>query len=99
MATKTWKLGELSRGGVITAEVKGTKVTILDKTWDTSTGYTKDSSQKNAKVWNSLEVDTNYNSSIYKLDDFLHNITTSYYADKIMTWIKSKLPPKNESYW
>ena len=35
MATKTWKLGELSKGGVITVEVTAKKVAVIAKEWDT----------------------------------------------------------------
>ena len=99
MTTKTWKLGEMSRGGIITVEVKGSKVIVFAKDWDTSAGYTKKSNQKNAKVWNSLEVDINNNSSNYQLNDFLNDLTTSYYADKIMKWIESKLNFSIKSNW
>jgi len=90
MATRTWKLGELSRGGVITAEVKGSKVTVIAKDWDTSTGYNRGSNQSNAQEWDRLEVDLNDRSANSVLNNYLNDLTTSYHADKIMEWIKSK---------
>ena len=36
MATKTWKLGEICKGGIITVETKGNIVTIIGKEWDYS---------------------------------------------------------------
>ena len=90
MATKTWKLGELSRGGIITAEVKDTKVTIIAKDWDTSKGYTRGSNQSNAEEWDRLEVDINDRSFGSELEDYLNDLTTSYHANKIMEWIESK---------
>ena len=95
MATRTWKLGEIARGGVITAEVKGSKVTIIGKDWDFSTakvgkGSTKGNSQKNAEEWTRLEVDVNSNEANSELYDFLTDLTSSYYANKIIEWIESK---------
>jgi hypothetical protein len=37
-ASKTFKIGEYAKGGVITAEVQGKVVTIIGKEWDTSQG-------------------------------------------------------------
>lgn len=92
MATRTWKLGEICRGGIITAEVKGTKIAIIGKDWDMTAGCTKGSSQKNAKEWTRLEVDMNSRNAYGDMNDFLHDLTSSYYADKIIKWIESKLP-------
>ncbi len=91
MATKTWKLGELSRGGVITVNVKGSKVTVIAKDWDTTNGYSRNKSQANAKEWDRLEVNLNNNGAESALDNYLFDLTTSYYTDNIMEWIKSKV--------
>ena len=56
MATKTWKLGEVCKGGIITIETTKTQVKIIAKQWDTSKGYSKGSDQSQAKEWNRLEV-------------------------------------------
>lgn len=90
MATKTWKLGEVCRGGVITVEATAKKVTIIAKEWDYSQGTNKGSNQSNAKEWNRLEVSTNNNEAERKLSFFLHDLTTSYYTDQILDWIKTK---------
>jgi len=99
MATKTWKLGELARGGVITVETTASKVTIIAKEWDTSAGYSKGSNQSNAKEWNRLEVSTSSSDAERKLDWFLFDLTTSYYADQVMEWIKTKVKFKSEFDW
>ena len=90
MATKSWKLGELSKGGVITVEASKTKVTIIAKEWDNSQGYNKGSNQSNAKEWNRLEVSTSSSEAERQLDWFLFDLTTSYYAGQVMDWIKTK---------
>jgi hypothetical protein len=38
MATKTWKIGEYAKGGIITVEARGKKVTVIGKEWDFTTG-------------------------------------------------------------
>ena len=89
MASKTWKLGEVCRGGVITVEVSKTKVAVIAKEWDTTKGFSKGSDQSKAKEWNRLEVSTT-NSVYKKLEWFLFDLTTSYWTDQIMDWIYSK---------
>jgi hypothetical protein len=90
MATRTWKLGELSRGGVITVEVKKDSVAIIAKEWDMSQGTQRGSSQKNAKEWDRLEVRADERETYWKLLNYLNDLTTSYHADKIIKWIESK---------
>ena len=49
MATKTFKIGEYAKNGVITAITTKNKVTIISKLWDVSAGTNKNSDQSNAK--------------------------------------------------
>ena len=49
MAKKTFKLGEVCKGGVITVEIKGQIITVIGKDWDFSQGSKKGSNQSNAK--------------------------------------------------
>lgn len=99
MATKTWKLGELARGGVITVETTAKKVTVIAKDWDFSAGSKKSSNQSNAKEWNRLEVSTSSSDAERQLDWFLCDLTTSYYAGEVMDWIRTKVKFKNEFDW
>jgi hypothetical protein len=98
MATKTWKLGEVCKGGIITAIATKTKVTIIAKEWDFSKGSNKGSDQSNAKEWNRLEVNTNGSDAESKVDWFLFDLTTSYYAGEVMDWIKTKTSFTNDSW-
>lgn len=41
MATKTFKIGEYCKGGIITVETKGSTVHIIAKEWDYSQGTRK----------------------------------------------------------
>lgn len=97
MKNKTFKLGEVCRGGVITVQVKGGKAIVIAKEWDMSAGTRKSSNQSNAKEWNRLEVDETLSSSHRQLSDFLHDLTTSYHADQILTWFKAN--SKIKSVW
>ena len=90
-ATKTWKLGEVAQGGVITAEVNGKVITIIGKEWDTSTGYKKSSNQSNAKEFTRGSVIANERDAEWKLFNFLSDLSTSYWADEIIKWVKTKV--------
>lgn len=90
MATKTFKLGEVCKGGVITVTVSKNTVLIQAKEWDFSQGSSKGSNQSNAKEWNRLEVSTSDRDAESKLDWFLSDLTSMYYTEKVMDWIKSK---------
>lgn len=99
MATKTWKLGELARGGVITIETTKTQVKVIAKQWDTSKGFSKGSDQSQAKEWNRLEVNIAEKDSRSKIDWFLSDLTTSYWADEILKWIETKVDLQKSKFW
>ena len=96
MATKTWRLGEVCRGGVITVTTTKNTVLVQAKEWDTSKGYSKGSDQSQAKEWNRLEVNLSDRDAESKADWFLFDLTTSYWAGEIMDWIKTKVKFKSE---
>lgn len=99
MATKTWKLGEVCKGGVITVETKGNKVTIIGKDWDTSAGFNKGSNQSNAKEWTRLEVNAEERDADRQMMLFLEDLTTYYWSDQIIEWIKSKTDLTKRLFW
>ena len=100
MAKKTFKLGEVCKGGIITIETKGDKVTVIGKDWDYSQGSRKGSNQSNAKEWTRLEVDAKSSSSRREVDNFLNDLTSSYYSDKVLHWIENDAKVKfNTSFW
>ena len=97
---KTWKIGEYAKGGVISVEIEstfrnGNVITIIGKEWDSSQGYKKNSNQSNAKEWTRLTLGLYapcLSADAYdKCSDFLNDLTTSYYADEILKWVKTKL--------
>ena len=99
MATKTFKIGEYCKGGVITVEATAKKVAVIGKIWDYSKGSTKGSDQSKAKEFTRLEVMTDEPDARSKIDWFLFDLTTSYYADEVMKWIESKVSFKREFEW
>jgi hypothetical protein len=100
MAKKTWKLGEVAQGGVITFETRDNNNTVLviGKEWDMSTGTRKSSDQSNAKEFTRLSVSLNESGSERLLTDFLEELTSSYWADQIMKYIKTKVTFK-ATHW
>jgi len=90
MATKTFKIGEYARGGIITAEVKGTKVTIIGKEWDFSASSTRGASQKNAKEFTRTTIDVRNTYACNQLQDFLCDLTSYNWAEKVINWIETK---------
>lgn len=99
MATKTFKIGEYARGGVITAVATKDKITIIGKEWDYSTGSRKSSDQSNAKEFTRLEVKTSEMNADRKLNEFLCDLTTAYYCDMIMDWVYTKTKITAENVW
>jgi len=99
MATKTWKLGEVCRGGVITVEANSKQVTVIGKEWDFSKGSRRSSDQSNAKEFDRATVNTDSTYAYRTLDNFLNDLTTSYYAGQVMEWIESKVKLGKHSNW
>jgi hypothetical protein len=97
MATKTFKIGEYSASGIITAEVKENKVTVIFKEWDYSQGTKRSSKQTKAKELNRIEVDSTSNYAHRTLFMALTDDTTYYYADTVLQWIKTHV--KFNSEW
>ena len=91
MATKTFKIGEYCKGGVITVETTATTVKVIGKEWDMSKGTNKGSDQSKAKEFTRLEKNVNDSGAERSIDDFLCDLTTSYYAGQVMDWIKTKI--------
>ena len=99
MATKTFKIGENCRGGIITVETKGNTIAVIGKEWDYSQGSRRGSNQKNAKEWTRLEVDAEDSNSFRELSNFLLDLTTSYYTDEVMKFIESKTKLNKRMFW
>jgi hypothetical protein len=90
MATKTFKLGEYAKGGIITVETTTRTVVVIGKDWDMSQGTSRGSNQSNAKEFDRETVSLDDTEARRKLSNFLHDLTTHYYVEKIIKWIESK---------
>ncbi len=99
MTTKTFKIGEYAKGGIITVEIRGKIITVIGKDWDFSTGSRKSSDQSNAKEFTRGTVEATDSNVERKLTEFLHDLTTSYYTDQIMKWIESKVKLQRNLMW
>jgi hypothetical protein len=99
MATKTFKIGESCRGGIITAKTTKSKAIVIAKEWDMSQGTNRGSNQSNAKEWDRLEVDINDSDAYQKLREYLWDLTTSYYTDQVLNWFENKVTFKNSFSW
>lgn len=89
MNTKTFKIGEYCKGGVITVEITKTEVAVIAKEWDFSTGSTRASNQSNAKEFDRVTVKRTDGDAHNRVSDFLNDLTSSYYADEVMKYIQS----------
>lgn len=75
---KQFKIGEYAYGGIISVEVNSDKIIIdaLDYQTKRPMPFSKD-------VFSVKDIND--------VDDYLNDLTTSYYADKILTEIKNHL--------
>jgi len=97
--TKTWKIGERAKGGVITVEITGEEIAVIGKEWDFSTGSRNSSNQSNAKEFTRGTILSCDADAERKLHHFLSELSTSYFADEILKWIKSKITIKRKERW
>ena len=98
MAKKTFKIGECAQGGIITIETKGQSFDVIGKEWDYSAGSTKGSNQSNAKEFTRKSFNADSADSKREALFFLEDLTTAYYAEQVMKFIKDnvKFPA---SFW
>jgi hypothetical protein len=99
MASKTFKIGEYAKGGIITVETKGNNIAIIGKEWDFSKGSNRSSDQSGAKPFCRLDDDVEVYGADRRMTEFLLDLTTSYYTDEIMKWIESKTKLKRRMFW
>lgn len=76
MKTKTWKIGEYCAGGIIRAKASGSSVKI------------EVIDSKSKEVIESGVFGRLHEGALFV---FLHNVTSSFYADKVTEWVKEVL--------
>jgi hypothetical protein len=99
MATKTFKIGECARGGVITVNVTPKEIDVITKEWDFSAGSNRGSNQSNAEELYRKTFNTASRHTERDLEDYLANESTSYYAGEIVKWVKTKIDFKQDDWW
>lgn len=85
MATKKFKIGEYAVGGIIQVDIKGKVLSIKALDYNTQKEVVGGS------------IMSNDYDAYWKVSSYLHELTSSYHADKIMEYIKSKTTLNNES--
>ena len=78
MAKKQFKIGECAVGGIIAVECTDGKVSVHALDYVTK-----------EPVLMKLSLSVNNANDLHDIECYLWDITTSYYTDKILTWIKS----------
>lgn len=91
MKTKTFKIGEYCTGGIITVEITGKIIKVIGKEWDFSKGSRRSSDQSNAKPFTTGTVEATDPQAYTKLYNFLSDLTTHYYTEQVIDWIKTKV--------
>lgn len=92
MKSNTWAIGESCQGGVITAEIHDNGIVkVIGKEWDTSQGWSRNSDQSKAKPFTKLEGNFLTWGVEEQFDNFLNELTTSYYTSQVIDWIKANL--------
>jgi hypothetical protein len=94
-SSKTFKIGEYCQGGVITVEITGKVIVVIGKEWDYSKGSNKSSDQSGAVEFTRGTIESTDTDSYRKLFMFLTDLTTSYYAEQVIDWIKTKVELKS----
>ena len=79
MATKSFKIGEYAVGGIIKVEITGKVIQVKALDYNTK------------EVVESGTTDTTDPSAERKIDNFLNELTSYYYAEKVLNWIKEKV--------
>jgi hypothetical protein len=97
--TKTWKLGEICQGGVVTVEIRGQQIDIIGKEWDYSKGSNKGSDQSKAEEFTRLTIEANGFNAQRTVLEFLQNLMHSWAADEIEKWIGTQVTFTHENFW
>lgn len=87
MKTKTFKIGECAIGGIIKVQITGKVVLVQALDWDTKEVVSSGSCMTTDEDWD------------FKTERYLQDLSTYYYAEKIMEWINSKVKTSSFESW
>jgi hypothetical protein len=77
-AIKQFKIGEYAIGGIIQVLIINDRITIKALDWDTKEELT-------------TQTFVNGEDTRSHIDIYLNDLTSCYYADKVINWIESKM--------
>ena len=77
-ATKSFKIGEYAIGGIIRIDIKGKVIQIKALDYNTK------------EIVKQGTTTTEEYGVVSQIRDFLEELTSHYYAEKIMDWIEEK---------
>lgn len=86
-ATKQFKIGEYAVGGIIQVTLKGEKVEIKALDWTSK-------KEVQGNTFSAFE-----DNAYWKINDFLNDLTSSYYAEKVREWIETKTQLQGKSFF
>ena len=86
-ATKSFKIGEYAVGGIINVQINGKVIQVKALDY-----YSK----KEVMSGSAMADEPNAHRKLFM---FLNELTSSYYADKVLNWIKSKVEIKDMYAW
>ena len=89
MTIKQFKIGEYAIGGIIAVEITGKIIQVHCRDFDTG--------KKIEQPGTSGSIMTTDYEWRFQLEMFLNELTSSYYAEKIMTWIQENVKLHNTS--
>lgn len=98
-STHTWKLGEVCTGGIITVNIEDSKVRLILKEWDYSTGSRRSSDQSKAEVLEHVTYNAEDHNAYREMIEQLGMWTTSYHAEKVMEWVMTKVNIRKSLFW
>jgi len=87
--TKQFKLGEHAIGGIIKVDITGQTIRVQALSYD---------SKKPVPFYGGVVLASDRNAHD-KLEEWLNDITSSHYSQKVLDWIKSKIALSREYEW
>jgi len=93
---RTFKIGEHAKGGIIQVIIKNDIITVIGKDWDYYNSVNKCSNKSNTKEFTRKEFSATSQNSYKQLYEFIIDLTTSYWTNKILNWIQTKVELKTD---
>jgi len=84
MKTKTFKIGECCIGGIILVTISKTDIVIKALDWDTKEVVREYTFPKHFEGFGDQ-------TGLHSMDNTLNQLTTCYYADKVLSYIKDNV--------